>query len=333
MNFRAPAALVFLLALAPPLAHAKDELKFGTLAPDNTPWSKILVNFRRQFEAETKGQYTVKIYLNGKLGDERAMLEKIKFGRLTGGGFSTSGIATVAPEIQVFEVPFLFRNNQESDYIMDEVVLQDMRELLAKKGLYLYIWAENGWLDWGSRKSAVNSIKDLNALKVWSQESDVQLTIYSSLGVQTVPLGVPEVVTSLQTGIIDAVASTPVFALGAQWFRHLQFWLDTNHSYQPAAVVFALKWWDSLPPEARGALDKMAKELQASARKDVRGIDSGIFKGFEKAGVKITPITPGARQEFEQKAAAVGPALVKKGVVPQALWDKIQAALKKHRGG
>src|SRR5690349_7751634 len=110
-------------------AFAEDyALKFGTLAPDNTPWSRLLQQFKKQAEEQSQGKVKVKIYLDGKQGDERGMLQKMRFGQLTGGGFSTGGMAAVVPELQILELPFLFESNAESDYIMDKVLLTDLTQ-------------------------------------------------------------------------------------------------------------------------------------------------------------------------------------------------------------
>src|SRR5476651_1609359 len=100
-------ATAALLVPAPRPVAADDEpieLKFGTLAPDNTPWSDILKNFKKNLQKATQGKIKVMLFLNGGLGDEAAMLQKMKFGQLTGGGFSTGGISTVVPALQIFEI-------------------------------------------------------------------------------------------------------------------------------------------------------------------------------------------------------------------------------------
>lgn len=327
-----PAALALALTL-PAAARAGDKIKFkfGTLAPDNTPWSKLLKDFEAEIGKRTNGEVQMKTFLNGVLGDERAMLQKMKFGQLTGGGFSTGGIATVVPELQMFEIPFLFRSPEETDYILDEVVRDDMAKLLEAKGLYLMMWAENGWIDFGNQKRAVHGPADLKDVKWFTQESDVGLTFYKTLGATAVPLAVPEVLSSLQTGIVEGYDTTPVFASGAQWYSQTKYWTVSHHRYQPAAVVIDLKFWNKLSPENQQIVKDIAKELQPRVRSEVRGLDKDLLKGFKDHGIQINELSAAERAAFEKATAKVGDELVAKGIVPKALLEKTRKALADYR--
>ena len=306
-------------------------LKFGTLAPDNTPWSRILQTFKKNIESNPKVK--VKIYLDGKLGDERGMLQKMRFGQLTGGGFSTGGMAAVVPELQILELPFLFDNNAESDYVMDKVIYEDLRKALEKKGLFLFCWAENGWLDFGSQVRAVHGPKDLAGLKMFAQESDVSIETAKALGAQAQVLAVPEVLSSLQTGLLQAVQTTPIFATGAQWFTQLKYWTDSDHVYQPAAVVFDLKFWNSLPEDVKQLFLKDRDTLQAAARKDVRGIDAELYSGFRERKMEINKLTKDERDVFRKQTAGVANILIAKNAFPKEWYDRVQKALADFRAG
>ncbi len=321
------------LASAPAAARAQApaELKFGTLAPDNTPWSDILKNFKRNLQKETQGRVRVKLYLNGVLGDEAAMLQKMKFGQLTGGGFSTGGISTVVPELQIFEVPFLFTSDDEADHVMDNVVLEDMRAACRARGLYLYIWAVNGWHDLGSKEKPLLSLADLRGAKAHMQETDIQREFWKAVGASPVPMPVPEVLTGLQSGMVTCFTSTPIYAAAAQWTTQTRHWTDSNHIYQPAAVVFDLNWWNGLSDDLRKTILSFAPELQKAARNDVRGIDEELFAEFRKMGIQIHPLPPQNREELKQATAGVAAELIKAGVFKQELYDKVVKALADYR--
>lgn len=330
-RFAALALLALGLAAAP-AARAQEgatELKFGTLAPDNTPWSDILKNFKKNLQKSTQGKVRVKLYLNGVLGDEAAMLQKMKFGQLTGGGFSTGGISTVVPELQVFEIPYLFESDDEADYVMDEV-LPDMRKACEAKGLYLYIWAVNGWLDFGSSdpKKPILGLADLKGAKAFMQETDIQRAFWGAVGANPVPLPVPDVLGGLQRGIVTCYTTTPIFGSAAQWFTMTKHWTVSHHIYQPAAVVFDLKWWNGLPEDLKKTINGFAPELQKAARKDVRGIDADILKEFQGAGIEVHREMPAAgRAELKKACEGIPAALVKDGVFSQELYEKVTKAI------
>jgi TRAP-type transport system periplasmic protein len=308
-------------------------LKFGTLAPDNTPWSKLLQDFKKNVEEKSAGKVKVKVYLDGKQGDERAMLQKMRFGQLTGGGFSTGGMAAVVPEVQLLELPFLFDNNAESDYIMDKVLLADMQAAMEKKGVYLFCWAENGWLDIGSSVRGIKTGKDFDGLKMYAQESDVSIETVKAFGAQAQVLAVPEVLGALQTGLLNSFMTTPVFATGAQWFTQAKYWTDSNHTYQPAAVVFDTKFWAKVPDDTKKMMLDMREQLQLSARKNVRGIDDELFKGFRERKIEINPLSKEERAELRKKTAKVADVLIQKGAFPREWYERTQKALAEFRAG
>ena len=323
---------LFALTLLPSEAPAEKvyEIKFGTLAPDDTPWSDVLHEFKKKVEADSNGRIEVKVWLNGALGDEKAMLQKMRFGQLNGGGFSTGGISTIVPELQILELPFLFNNHAEADYIMDEVILDDLKASLAAKDLELWIWAENGWLDFGGSRPIL-TLADLQASKVAMQESTVQLSMYEALGVKATPLPVPEIMGALQTGMVDAYSGTPIFSTAAQWFAYTKHWTDSDHVYQPAAVVFSKRFWDELPADLQKIITDHAPQMQKDVRDGVRGLDEELFEGFRENGIEVGTWTPEQREAFRVQAWSSHQDLVDRGAFSQELLDKTYAALESYR--
>jgi len=306
------------------------EIKFGTLAPDNTPWSDVLYEFKRNIEKDSQGLIKVKVYLNGKLGDEKAMLQKMRYGQLNGGGFSTGGISSVVPELQILELPFLFRNHAEADYVMDEVLYDELSTALEKKGFKLWIWAENGWLDFAGKRP-VRSPADLKAGKVVMQESDVQLAMYEAFGVKATPLPVPEILGALQTGMIDTYSGSPVFSTAAQWFAYTDHWVDSDHIYQPAAVIFSKKLWDELPANLQELINSYRPKVTAEARQAVRDIDADLFEGFRENGITIHNWAPKQREMFRLAAWPSHKAMVERGAFSNEMLQKTYKALEAYR--
>lgn len=324
------AALAASVVSMQPATAADYTIKFGTVAPDDTPWSEVLMDFKKQIEKDSGGRVDVKVYLNGKLGDEHAMLQKMAFGQLNGGGFSTGGMSKVVPELQLLELPFLFESKTEADYIMDQVIRPELVAALEKKNLHLWIWAENGWLDLGS-KTPIHTPAELAAAKVVMQESQVQLETYKAMGVSPTPLPVPEILGGLQTGMVDTYAGSPVFSTAAQWFAYTGHWADVDFIYQPAAVVFSKKFWDGLPEDLRKIIDDYAPSKQTEVREAVRGLDAELFEGFQENGMTLYKWTPEEREVFRKKAWASHQAMVDNGAFPKALLDKVYAALEAYR--
>jgi len=321
-----------LLALLLPAAAlaAEIDIKVGTLAPDDTPWSDVLWQFKESIEKDSGGRVKVTAYLNGSLGDEKAMLQKMRFGQLNMGGFSTGGVSTMVPELQILELPGLFKTKAEADYIIDNVIGEDLKAAMAKKDLVVWVWGENGWLDFASNKT-IGAAGDLAGLKVAMQESAVQLELYNSIGVKPTPLPVPEILGGLQTGMVNTVASSPIFGTAAQWFAYVSHWTDSDHSYQPAVVVFSKKFWDGLPADIQGIIAGYVPKMTPILRDAVRGMDGELFEGFKENGITVTKWTDAQRDAFAAASRSSHAAMVKRGDFSQELLDKVYAGLETYR--
>ena len=222
-KLRLAAFLVGATFLAAPADAETYIMKFGTLAPDNTPWSRILKRFKSRVEKESGGRIKVRLYLNGQRGDEKEMLSEIRHRRLQGGGFSTGGISSVVPELQVLEIPFMFPRAKDADCVMDKVVWDDFSKILSAKGLYLYVWAENGWIDFAHKEKFLRTPADFKGEPLYAYESDVAKAILETLGASPKPLDTTQVLTSLQTGLVKGFATTPIFGSAAQCTTQIKY--------------------------------------------------------------------------------------------------------------
>jgi TRAP-type C4-dicarboxylate transport system substrate-binding protein len=132
---------------------------------------------------------------------------------------------------------------------------------------------------------------------------------------------------ALQTGLLNAFQTTPIYATGTQWFTQVKYWTDSNHVYQPAAVVFDTKFWQKLPDDQKKLILAMRDALQESARKDVRGIDAELFLGFKERKIEINTLTKDERAALKKATAKVAETLIAKGSFPREWFDRVQKAL------
>src|SRR5688572_18554368 len=163
-------------------ATAEGVAKLATVAPDGTPWADQLNTFKARIEKETGGKLKLKAYLGGSLGDENTTASETKRGAIQLWGGSTGALATVVPELAMLELPYLFRTAEEADHVLDKVVFEDMKKLLASRGLTLLFWAENGYRSFGTKFGAVKTPDALKGKKMRSQDSDVHIEMYKALG-------------------------------------------------------------------------------------------------------------------------------------------------------
>lgn len=307
-------------------------LKIASVAPEGTPWAEGIATFKKQAEAQTAGKLAVRPFLGGILGDENETVSQCARGQIQGVGASTGAIASIVPELNVLELPYLFRNEAEADYILDTVILSSVESALRAKGLVLGFWSENGYRSFGTRYGFVKSPADLAGHKMRSQESPAHLAMYRAFGAQPVPIAVTEVLTSLQTGVIDGYDNTPLFADAAQWTSATKYYSLTQHIYQPAAIVYNKAWFDALPPDLQKAALSPRSGLMQQMRKEIRALTPLLIENFKYKKVQVYAPTAAEKASFDAPAKKARDEYLKTaGPAANALYTKIVAGLAEYR--
>lgn len=280
------------------------KIRLGSVVPKGSPWEEGLNQYIKWAEEKSGGRLKYKTYLGGVLGGEVEMVKSVAIGTLDGGAFSSAAIAEALniPELEIFEMPFLFNSDEEADYVMD-VIFQKMAEIMDKKGVKLVMWGTNGWRGIGTRKKPVLKPSDLKGLKMRSQESDVYINFYKATGATPVPISTPEVLMALKTGMVDGFDQTPIFSVSTGWISAVKHFTLTNHIYQPGAIIISKKIFDGLPADLKRILvaDEKRDELTKKARLFVRTDNAEVLKTIEaNTGVKLEKFADKQRDEFKK---------------------------------
>ena len=303
------AAAIMLVPEQATHAEAAHVINFGTMAPAGTPWSDQLADIKSRVEKESGGRIQFKLFLGGSLGGELEMLNDVKGGdRLQGGGFSTGamGEALDVPALTMIELPYLFRNVQEADAVLDDVLYQPVSDVLAGKGITFYAWAENGWRNMGTNGAEAPVTPEiLSGYKMRSQESPVHLDMWKALGVQAVPKPTTEILPSLKTGIVSGYDNSPLFSLAGGLIEPISHYTLTQHIYQPAALVFSKKFIEGLPEDLQTVVMKNAREEGIQGRKGVRALEKELIGTIEGLGAKVVTPTDEQKKAFRQKTRPV----------------------------
>lgn len=321
-----------LLSLSLSVSAKTRKVKFGTLAPDGTPWADQLNTIKSQVEKDSKNKIKVKVFLGGQLGGEREVIEKVRRGHIQGAGITMAALSNVIPELDVLEVPYLFESNEEVDYILDEVLLPEITKLFDEKDMVLVSLAENGWRSIGHKSILVKSPKDLKGQKMRSQESKVHLEFWKSMGASPVPISIPEVLTSLQTGMVKGYDNTPLFMVAAEWNTAIKNYSLTRHIYQAAAIIYSKKFWKKLTPEEQKILMGKGNGLAKEVRAAVRKLDIELLGVIKESGVKVHELSATEKGEFSKLMAAKRATMVKAlGPKAEAFYQKVLAGKKKFK--
>jgi len=328
------AALVLASFAAPRAARAEEPIvmKIATVAPPNTPWDALLKEYKKKVEAASGGRIKVKIYLGGTLGDENETVLKCKRGQIQAVGASTGAIASQVPELNVVEIPYLFRTFKEADDVIDNVLSPALEPIFKEYGLILGFWSENGFRHFGTKDKFVKSPADLKGKKMRSQESAVHLQMYKDLGGSPVPVPTTEALTALQNGTVDGFDQALLYMLAASWHTTVKYITLSSHIYQPAIIIFNKDWFEKLPPDLQKILLDEGRAIQAKGRTAVRALNKKLIKVLEDAKVGIYQLTAAERSGFE-KAALPGRKVFRDTMGKRAakLLDDVEAYLAKNR--
>lgn len=251
------ACLFFLIGNAE--AKPKYFFKIASLAPEGSVWITQFKNFTQEVSEKSGGEVGFRVYPGGIMGDDQAMYRKMRVGQLHGGGFTMSGISSVVPNFRVMALPFFFRSYEEVDRV-SEGLMPIFRKSFNEKGMELIALTEVGFIYTMSTTPRITT-QDLQKSKSWSPAGDPIATEYfSSLGVSPISLSIPDVLTALQTGMVNTVYNSLYGSIVLQWFPKAKFITDTPYGY--AYGVFALdrKKFSKLP-------DKYARLIHEAAEK------------------------------------------------------------------
>ena len=210
--------LTALLLLTGNLSAAPEyTIKFATLAPSGTTWMNLLEEWDRDLRARSNGRIGFKFYPGGVQGDEPDVLKKMRFNQLQGGAFTGYGIGRMYSPARVLELPFLFNNTDEIDFIRQQFT-DEFKQGFKDNGYTLLGWMEVGFVHMFSREP-IRSLEDMKTRRVWLWQGDpLGQAFFKASGISPVPLSIMDVYTSLSTGLIDTVYSPPLGAFALLWF-------------------------------------------------------------------------------------------------------------------
>ncbi len=326
----------FALVLGAGAASAQDkiQMKIATVAPDNTPWSELLKRYKKAVEEKSGGRIEVKVFLGGVLGDENETVLKCQRNQVQAVGASTGAVASKVPEINVIEVPYLFRSAEEADHVIDNVLTEPLGPIFQKYGLVLGFWSENGFRQFGSSKKLIKAPGDLTGLKMRSQESPIHLEMWKAFGAQPSPIPTTEVLTALQTGTVDGFDQATLFTIAASWHKTIKYYAVSDHMYQPAVIAFSAEWFKTVPPDLQKILLDEGRALQAKGRKAVRKILPDLLAIMKQSGVEVYELTAAEKQALEVASKPVRD-YVRAGSDAEAkrLLDLVEKAVADYRAG
>lgn len=292
------ALIAFALAEEPVAAQEQIRMRIATVAPEGTPWEKQLRRLKQHIESESGGRIRVQMFMGGSLGGEKALVRRTAQGSVQAFGGSTAALGTLVRELDVIEAPYLFDDAAAADRALDGPAKPIVEEVVERRGFVFGLWAENGFRSWYTKDRPIRQPSDLNGLRMRSQESEVHLQTYRALGASPVAIDVTNVLTSLQTGVVDGFDNTPLFAFATSWYQGAQHLNVSEHSYQPGIVVYSKRWFDDLPDDLQAVLKNVPAEITTTGRQQVRAMDPILLRNLERHGITVHRPSAAERAAF-----------------------------------
>ena len=285
---------------APPARRPKPqhEIKLATLAPEGSTWMNIMHELDDAVRATTENRVGFKFYPGGVQGEELVVLKKIRLGQLQGGGFSGQGLGEIASELRVLELPFMFKNTDEIDRV-HAALDPTFEELVEKNGFVILGWTEVGFIYLFTDRP-VTGPEDLKQVKMWLWEGDPLATaFFNAYGISPIPLAPTDVLTALQTKLVNGVYTSPLACIALQWNTRVSHMTDCRLTHGMAAVVLDRKAWDPIAPADREQITTLAREHFQRLTARTRSENERSIAEMKKRGLTVVNVDPARIAEFE----------------------------------
>jgi TRAP-type C4-dicarboxylate transport system substrate-binding protein len=316
------ALLVAAMLLAAPLAPSQTLIRMGTLAPKGSRWEQILLEMGAKWKQATNGRLTLRLYAGGEQGDEPEMVQKMRIRKLQSVALSGAGLSGIDASVSALQIPLMFNSYEELDYVRDKISPR-LEKLLAARGYIVLNWADAGWVRFFSREPAY-SPDDFRKLKLCVLQGDsATFELYKNNGFHPVALAATDILTGLQTGLIDAFQAPALVALGSQWFGGARNMLDLKLATLVGATLISKDVWNKLSPDDQRKVMDISRESGVELRKEIRSQEANAIGLMQSMGLNEEKISPQAAAQWRTLIEGkLYPALRSHGMPPE-LFDEV----------
>jgi tripartite ATP-independent transporter DctP family solute receptor len=248
--------------------EAQTVLKAADVHPKGYPTVVAVENMGKKLEAATQGRLKVQMFPGSVLGGEKEMIEQTQVGAIQILRTSLGPVGPVVPEVNVFNMPFVFRDIPHMRAVIDGAIGQELLDKLSASPARLIGLA---WMDGGSRslytKKPVRKPEDLKGQKIRMMGNPLFVDTMNAMGGNGISMGYGEVFSALQTGVIDGAENNPPSLYTANHFKAgAKYYTQTNHLIIPEILVMSKVAWDKLSAADQAAVKKLAREAQMEQR-------------------------------------------------------------------
>jgi TRAP-type C4-dicarboxylate transport system substrate-binding protein len=299
MGKRKTACLLFLFFFITIVPLCGITIKLGSLAPTDSPWDKLLKQLAADWEKASSGRVTIKIYAGGVVGDEAVMLRKIRLGQLHAAAITGVGMNQIHQGVLALSIPMLITNDDELSYALENLGPY-FEGALEKKSFKVIMWTFAGWTHIFSKQPA-RTPEDLKKQKLWVWEgSSKELQIWKEAGFHPVPLALPDIMTSLQSGMVDSFFTTPLSAAAYQWFGIASNMNEMNWAPMIAGIIIASSTWEKIPKDLQPTFIDIAHKAGIRITEETKKADAEAMRIMKKYGLTSYPPAKDSESEWKK---------------------------------
>lgn len=303
-------------------------IKMASIAPENSPWGSAINRLAEEWRKISGGAIEIKIYHNGIAGAESDVIRKMRINQIQAGVFTSFGLTEIVPEVLSLSIPSLIKTEGELDYVLTKIKPYLENKMNDKK-FKMIAWSRVGWIRFFSKKPVILPA-DLKSQKVAGnpdQQSLIQA--FKEMGYQQIPVAIPDILSSLNSGMIDAMYSSPIAVGGFQWFGLAKYMCDLKISPFVGGIILSESAWKKIPENLKPALMKSVKKIEAELDNNVRSMEDEAIKIMQSYGLIITHVTPDDEAVWYKEFDEANQKILGK-IFSRDMYNKINGYLKEY---
>ena len=307
----------------PALAQSEMVLKSADVHPFGYPTVEAVKWMGEQLEQQTDGRLSIEIYPSMQLGGEKEMIEQAQVGALAMARISVGPMGPLVPELNVFNLPYLFRDAAHMEKVIDGPIGDELLQKLTDHptaGLVGLCWMNAGTRNVYNSQRPIRSAEDLKGLKIRMMGNPIFVDTMNAMGGNGISMGFDQLINGLQTGVVDGAENNyPTYSSG-QHYRYAKYYSRTEHLMIPEILVFSKRVWEQLSPEDQELIMGLAKEAQQRQRELWYAEEEKALADMKAHGVEVVDVA-----DKEALRESVKPVWDKYGGQLGDLVERIQA--------
>jgi len=304
--------------------------KIATIAPDGTAWMDEMRKGAGEIKERTSGRVKFRFFPGGIMGNDKSVLRKIRIGQLHGGAIVSGGLTAIYPDVGIYSLPFTFRTEEEVDYVrqkMDPMLIDGLQQ----NGFVSFGLAEGGFAYLMSNQS-IKVVDDFKGQKVWvPQNDDVSREAFESIGISPISLALSDVLTGLQTGLIDTIAGSASGAIALQWHTRVKYLMDEPLSYLYASMVISQKRFKRISADDQKIVSEVMGDTFKRLNKINREDDVSARAALQEQGITFIKLSPQLTGQWFDIRKNVEQSMTQKGVLSKEIVTTLQKHLDDYR--